>query len=71
MKLKLKLEALDVVSFDTRADSAGQQGTVRANEYDASEFCTRAITCYTCDLSCEQGGTCGTSCFQPCLTPNC
>ena len=70
MKLKLKLEELDVVSFNTHADEAERQGTVQAHSHN-SEFCTRAITCYTCDGSCEMGGTCGTSCFPPCLTPNC
>ena len=69
MKLRLKLEELDVVSFDTRVDEAEQRGTVRA--HGRTEFCTIAVTCYTCDGSCEMGGTCGTSCFEPCLTPNC
>lgn len=71
MKLKLRLETLDVLSFDTRAGEVERQGTVNANSAH-TEFCTEAVTCYTCNGSCELGGTCGTSCYPgPCVTPNC
>ena len=66
MKLTLKLEALQVDSFDTLPVGEGGRGTVLGN--------AAAIT-QTCRVSCDPCATCDTSCaggpFCDCMPSGC
>lgn len=74
-KLKLRMDALRVESFETVAGPGAARGTVRGNEptagctETANPECTQAFACETygdCTMygSCE--GTCGNSCVDTC-----
>jgi hypothetical protein len=73
MKIRLRLEALSVESFELTPAVAGQRGTVKGNE---SAPTTGPVECYSLKESCA--GTCivydtcdGFSCNGTCHPTNC
>jgi hypothetical protein len=71
MKLKLRIEDLDVASFEAAAAAAEERGTVRANASDP-QSCYPMI-CYSGQESClgSCDPTCGMSCWGTCVPAYC
>lgn len=67
MKLRLRIDDLNVASFEAAPATAEARGTVRANESDP-ETCY-PVLCYTGQESCVGScydPTCGMSCWGTC-----
>jgi hypothetical protein len=65
-KLALKLDELNVQSFDTMPSDGGRRGTVlglqefATDEQACTDVCSLVPTCYsceTCDAACDPGDT--------------